>query len=404
MRTKISLFAAVSVLCTATPAIAGPGDPIAITDEITFDLSAAARVRYEMVDQDNAVSDADAVTARLRLGGEIKSGGISFLVEGEGTLALVDDYNDTLPGNGVEPFSVVADPESLELNRLQFSYMDNGSGFTVGRQRIILDNARFVGNVGWRQNEQTFDAVRGQLSVGPFSFDGTYSISQRTIFGSDSPNEHFDGNFFFLNAGADVTSNVKVKAFAYLIDYDTRLAFSSDTIGAMASATIPLGGPSLSLSATYATQGDAGGNPTAYDADYIALSAGGSIAGFTLTAGYEELGSDGGVASFQTPMATIHAFQGWADLFLVTPANGVRDYYGSIRKQFTIPGVSTFTATVVYHEFDADFGGLNYGSEWDASLGFRAGPVGLLAKFADYNAKGFGIDTTKFWLQAEYSF
>lgn len=403
MLKKTTLLAAVSVLATATPAIAGPIGPIEVGEDFTLDIIAAVRVRYEMVEQDNAVANADAVTIRGRVGATVSGNGFQFLAEAEGTAALVDDFNDTLPRNGVEPFSVVPDPESIELNRLQISYTKDGVGATVGRQRVIMGNARFVGNVGWRQNEQTFDAARFTLAKGPFSFDGVWSNSQRTIFGSKSPNQSFDGEFFFLNAGLDLDV-VKATAFSYIINYDTRFAFSSQTFGLVADASIPLGGTSISLSGTYATQSDAGANPTQYNADYIALSAGTTLAGFNVTAGYEELGSDGGVAAFQTPMATVHAFQGWADVFLVTPAGGVRDYYGTIKRAVTIPGFTTLNAAVAYHEFDSDFGGINYGSEWDASIGFRVGPVGMLVKYADYNASGFSVDTKKLWLQAEYSF
>ena len=178
------------------------------------------------------------MTLRVRLGGEVKAEGFSLLAEGEGTVALDDHYSDTLPGNGVEPYPTVPDPENIELNRLQVSYMKNGTGVTVGRQRIILDNARFVGNVGWRQNEQTFDAIRGQASLGPVHLDATYAISQRTVFGYHSPNEHFDGDLVFLNGGVD-TKHLDAKAFAYLLDYDARLAFSSQTYGVLVTAVSP---------------------------------------------------------------------------------------------------------------------------------------------------------------------
>ncbi len=403
MRLKTTLLCAVAIALPATPAIAAPGDPIQLDENTTLDLKVNARVRYETVDQDNAAGTSDALTIRGRVGAELATQGFALYAEAEGTAALIDDYNDTLPGNGVEPFSVVADPENIELNQLFASYTTEGFKGTLGRQRVIMGNARFVGNVGWRQNEQTFDAGRIQVNTGPFSLDAVYAVSQRTIFGVDSPNEHFDGNFIFLNAGLDLDV-VDVTAFSYIVDYDTRLAFSSQTFGLKADASIPLGGASLNLSATYATQSDAGGNPVDYSADFISISAGTSVAGFTLTAGYEELGSDGGTAAFQTPMATLHAYQGWADVFLVTPATGVRDYYGTIKKQFTIPGVSTFTAAVTYHEFEADFGGGSYGSEIDASLGFKLGPVGMLLKYANYNSDGFAVDTEKFWLQAQYAF
>ena len=67
-----------------------------------------------------------------------------------------------------------------------------------------------------------------------------------------------------------------------------------------------------------------------------------------------------------------------------------------------LPGLN---AAVTYHQYDSDVGGIDYGNEWNASLGFKlARGVNLLAKYADYNAKGFGVDTRIFWLQAEFVF
>jgi hypothetical protein len=403
MKFVVSLLGAASVLALSAPAAAKAGDPVAIADGVTLDLTLDSRLRYETVDQATLPNEAEALTLRLRFGSVLKFGDVSFLGEAETTRSIVGDYNDTLPGNGIEPFPVVADPENIELNRLQVSYMKNGNGVTLGRQRIVLDNARFVGNVGWRQNEQTYDAVRAQGKIGLVTLDATYSMSQRTVFGVDSPNEHFDGDIVLLNAGIKIPV-VEAKAFAYLIDYDTRLAFSSKTFGVFAKKVVPLGPVKLNLFASYATQSDYGANPVSYDAEYLNAELGAGISGFALKAGYEELGSDGGVAAFQTPLATLHAFNGWADLFLTTPANGLRDYYLGASKTFAVPFLPGLKAEVVYHEFDSDFGGLDYGSEWDASLGFKLGPVALLAKYANYNSDGFAADTEKLWLQAEYSY
>ncbi len=403
MRMKFLVLAAASGLACTSPAMAKAGDPVAVSDNATFDPMLAVRLRYESVSQDNPVQDADAVTARIRFGGEFKTGGLALLAEGEGTLALVDDYFDTIDHK--VGYSTVADPENIELNRLQLAYKKDGSGLTVGRQRIILDNARFVGNVGWRQNEQTFDAIRGEAKVGPLKLDATYAISQRTIFGTDSPNEYFDGDLVLLNVGADLKA-VKLSAFAYLIDYDTRLAFSSKTFGASASGSLPVGpGISINAAASFAVQSDMGGNPTPYDAEYYNIEAGVSVAGFSLKGGYEELGSDGGVASFQTPLATLHAFNGWADVFLTTPPEGLRDYYVSAGYSLSaIPGLPALKLGATYHKFEADIGGADFGEEFDISLGTKIGPVALLAKYAAYNADTVGVDTDKFWLQAEFSF
>jgi hypothetical protein len=340
---------------------------------------------------------------RLRLGGELKAAGFSLLAEGEGTVALDDLYNDTLPGNGAEPYPTVPDPENIELNRLQVAFMKSGTGVTVGRQRIVLDNARFVGNVGWRQNEQTFDAVRGQAKLGPVRLDATYAISQRTVFGYRSPNEHFHGDLELLNASVDL-KKIKLVGFAYLIDYDTRVAFSSQTYGVLATGALPIGGMQLTGLASFATQSDLGDNPVSYTADYMNLEAGFGIGGFSLKSGYEKLGSDHAVAAFQTPLATLHAFNGWADIFLTTPAFGLRDYYVSAGYKFAkvkaLPGLNVAAA---YHRFDSDFGGARYGSEFDASVGFRLGQVALLTKYADYSSHGLAVDTRKVWLQASLS-
>lgn len=399
MNTRTALLAATATALVATPVMAQESS----SGDGEVDLSGTLRTRYETVSQGSQANDANALTVRGRLGIGVKQGGFSILVEGEGTFALVDDFNDTIPGNGVEPFPVVADPDSIELNRVSLSYMQNGNGVTVGRQRIVHADSRFVGNVGFRQNEQTFDAVRGEASLGPVRLDATYAISQRTIFGSESPNSHFDGDFILLLASADL-GIVDASAFAYDLDYDQRLAFSSTTYGAKGKLDLPVPGLSPSLTLGYARQTDNGANPVSYSADWLLGEVGISVAGFAVTAGYEELGSDDGTASFQTPLATLHAFNGFADLFLVTPANGLRDYYGRVSRRFTVPGVATFNAAVIYHQFESDFGGVDFGSEWDATLGFNIGKVGIAAKYADYSAEGFGTDTRKFWLEANFSF
>ena len=392
-------------LAAVHPAYAKPGDPIAIEGGASFDPIIEGNLRYETVDQDNVAGSADALTMRLRAGGELKIGGLGILAEAEGTLAMIDNYNDTIPGNGVEPYPVVADPDNVELNRLQISYTAPGGSVTLGRQRIIHDNARFVGNVGWRQNEQTFDAVRGQTKIGPVSLDATYAISQRTIYGWESPNTEFEGNFWLLNGGLDLKT-LKIKGFAYLLDYDKRLAFSSQTYGVTAAADIPLGSAvKLNAKASFARQKDYALNPVSYSADYISAEVGATVAGFGLSAGYEELGSDGGVAAFQTPLATLHAFNGWADLFLTTPAAGLRDYYGSIGRGFGDAGpLKGLSAKVTYHKFESDFGGVNYGGEWDASLGFKVKNYSVMLKYARYEAKGFATDTEKFWAQVSFAY
>lgn len=411
-----TLFA--SSIAFAHPALAagetGFGDPVPVGDGLTLDPIIDARIRYENVNQPTV--DADALTVRVRSGLELKHtpSHLSVLVEAESTLGLVKEYNAfpfAVPGSSQRrpQYAVVADAESIELNRAQIMYKVKNFALTVGRQRINLDDQRFVGSVGWRQNEQTFDAARAEVTVGPVSFDATYANRQDTIFGSEAgPRRSIDGDFVFLQAGAKL-GPVTAKGFSYLIDYDETFAFanSSQTYGGRISGSFPLGkAVKLNVLGSYARQMDMGRNPVNYQADYVLGELGLGYQGFTLTGGYEKLGADKAAGkAFQTPLATLHKFNGWADLFLTTPGNGLQDYYVTLAKVFPkVKAVKGLNANVTYHDFHSDVGGVKFGSEWDASLGFKTRKLGWLVKYANYNADKFGVDREILWLQAEVSF
>lgn len=368
-----------------------------------------SRLRFEDVDQ--SLIDGEALTLRIRAGAEARVGKLAFLAEAEGTAAIVNNYNAfpfPLPGEKQwrPDRSVIADSQNVELNRLQVQYQARNGSLTIGRQRINLDDQRWVGSVGWRQNEQTFDAMRGELKSGPTTLDLTYAIKQRTVFGSDAgPRTAYDGQFMFLGAGSKV-GPLQGKLFAYLLDYEETffVANSSQTFGLIVSSSIPIkANAKLSLRASYARQSDYGKNPFNYSADYLALEAGAARKGFSMTGGWEKLGSDNRRA-VQTPMATLHKFNGWADQFLTTPPSGLQDSYVSLSHKFeNVAAISPLVASITYHRFDSDIGNTKYGTEWDASLGFNVGRVALLAKWADYEARNFGVDTRKLWLQAEWA-
>jgi hypothetical protein len=123
---------------------------------------------------------------------------------------------------------------------------------------------------------------------------------------------------------------------------------------------------------------------------------------YSIMVTYESLGGQNGdpTMSFQTPLATLHLFQGWADKFLSTPAGGLTDNYLSFGAK-----LGDFKAALVYHEFDQEDGPLQYGDEWDFSIGRKfAGGYGALLKFASYSADTLATDTTKIWLMFTASY
>ena len=125
--------------------------------------------------------------------------------------------------------------------------------------------------------------------------------------------------------------------------------------------------------------------------------------GITVRAGWEHLGGNG-VHALQSPLATLHAFNGWADKFLVTPPAGLEDRYASLAGSVGRERAGARSAwQVAWHDYRADRGGAGYGREWNASLSLPlAKGLGALLKVADYRAGGFARDTRKLWLQVEY--
>lgn len=419
MKTAIS-FAALGIALVSAPALAAApapkpfGSPIKVSDDLTIDPIVEGRLRWESVDQDDIDRDADAVTMRVRAGAEFKFHNLSLLAEGEGVLALVDHYNAFPFANpAAEQYrptrSVIPDPETIGLNRLQVAYKVKGNGVTIGRQRINLDDQRWVGSVGWRQDEQTFDAVRGEAKVGPVMLDATYAWNQRTIFGSEAgPRQAYGGDFFFGGATVNV-GPVALKGFTYMLDYDDplQIANSSKTFGARATGTFPLGKPvKLDLMASYARQSDWKNPVRDFAADFVAGEAGLNYQGWRLAGGYEKLGSDNGFA-LQTPLATLHKFNGWADVFLTTPANGLEDAYATLAYKIgDLGALKGINAQVTWHQFDSDVNNVEYGTEWNAQLTFKLKQFNVLAKYARYDAVSFPAtgDVEKFWLQLEFAY
>lgn len=360
------------------------------------------RLRYEHVDQDPIAKNANAVTFRARLGiltGEVLD--TKALFEFEHIDDWGDNYNSTI--NGMVMYPVVADPIDTQVNRavlINSSFPD--TTIKLGRQRIILDNARFVGNVGWRQNEQTFDALRvTNKSIKNVTLDGTYIDEVHRIFGGDSPVGRFDSDSYLFNAKVDVPldeAKLSVTGFAYLLEFDNAAAMSSETYGVLATAKK---GP-VTLKASYAAQSDYENQPVNYDEDYYWIEGAYKHGKMTFAAGYEVLTGDG-TKGFATPLATGHAFNGWADLFLGTPANGLEDLYGKfVYARKDVGPFDSAKLVVLYHDFKAENGGMDYGDEIDAVLALNKGALAFKAKYASYDADGFGTDRDKFWLEVAF--
>ena len=384
----------------------------AMAQDISLKPLIDARLRYENVDQAGLPNDSEATTIRIRSGVQASSGPLSAIVEMQGTLALTGDYYDGLHGAATRP--LIADPQNIALYRAQLQYRTKAVVLTVGRQRIALDDERFVGAVPFRQNGQTFDAARVEWTgVKGLKADLTYAWRVNTVWGIDGVGararsiggNNVLGNLSYASPVGTITG------FAYLVDQDEAAVqgfrLSSQTYGArLAGARALAKAVKLTYQLSYATQSDYDRNPNRYRADYYLIDAGIELHALKLGAGYEVLGADKGVAlaAFETPIATGFKFQGWADKFLTTPPDGVRDLYGNLGYGWKQAGpFKALTLQAVYHRFASDRQTRLYGDEIDLLASAKLGKTSLSARYADYQADGFATDTRKFWLQLDWS-
>lgn len=406
MKSSLLILAA---LTTASAALAQPAAaPKPDTAPSSFahaiesgKVSLNARLRHEHVDQDGLAERADALTLRTRLGYTSAAyQGLQLMVEAENITALVDDYAN---GAVAKPgYPVVADPEGTEVNQAWIAYTTGSTKGVLGRQRLVLDNARFVGDVAWRQDQQTFDAFTLQdKTVDKLTLTYAYLWRINRVFGDVLD---WDSDSHVLHAAYTGLPYGTLAAYGLLLDFDEPAgarAQSTATYGVSFFGATPLTDTvKLTYRAEYATQSDDGSSALDYRADYYVGEIGAAWKSFNLTAGYEVLGSDNG-QGFRTPLATLHAFNGWADVFLATPGSGLRDTY--VKVGATLPGAMQLLG--FYHRFEADTGGARFGDEIDFQLVRRINKaLSLTAKAAFFNGKPGFADRDKYMLQADYAF
>jgi hypothetical protein len=402
-------------------ALSGYATADVITDMVTGGKgSGQLRLRYEKVQQEGNANAADATTLRTQVGFTFADVyGVGGMVQLEDVHSFgSDNYNSTI--NGLTTLPLIVDPEAAEVNQAYASYKGFNTVVKYGRQVIVYDNQRFIGDVGWRQNQQTWDGftfVNQYLPGTTFSY--AYVTNANTIFSQlNAARGDIEMTSNFLNVAYKGFKPLAVVGYGYFIDYDTGQFFpptaSHSDMGLRLDGSA---GEELKwlYTAEYAKQSDYKGGTSsgagAIDADYLFGMFGIGVKGVQVKLNYELL-SGNGTYAFQTPFATLHAMNGWADKFLVIPADGLEDTFLSV-------GGAPFLGVnfmVMYHLFKSDNLGFDYGDELDVSVGRKFGKVGLLLKYADYSGDKNTLNTTrnaaqapqnnvtKYWAQAEILF
>jgi len=362
------------------------------------------RYRFETVEQTGITKDAAASTLRTRLNYVTDDyNDFSAFIEFDDITAFGDiKYNDaTGLATAQTNYPVVADPEGTEVNQAKLIYKGlEDTAVTLGRQRVIFDNARFVGNVGWRQNEQTYDGFTvANTSLADTSIVYGYVTNVNRIFGEASPKANIDTNTHLVNVAYSGLNAGKLTGYGYFLDLIDTPAASNSTLGLRFTGGTDVSEAVKALyTVEFATQSDYKDGASTINADYSLIEVGAAASGITVKLAVETLGGDG-TYGFSTPLATTHAFNGWADKFLATPANGLVDTYVSVAGK-----VSGVKLVGVYHDYASDTGGADYGTELNLLAAKKIGNYTMLAKYASYSADTFATDTDKLWLMGEAKF
>lgn len=396
------------------------------------DVVGNIRLRYEHADT-SSLEPSAALTLRTRLGYATKPfHGLNGFVEFEDIQVLndPDDYSQAGLNQGASGKTVIADVDGTELNKVHLTYAapETNLSVRVGRQRILSGSSRYIPmntywidrNFVWRQNEQTMDAAT--LRMNPL--DGVelfyaYVDNIHRPFGhergSSPPGEKMNAaeirsDSHLVNVGYAPCRAFSTTLYGYSVDLgDGRFAAmnSSDTFGLALTGDIGLGAEwTLRYVADYARQVDNGASPKSADfaVDYYKLGLSAAVAGFRIGGYREVLGSDDD-SPFRSVLATPHKLNGWADVFIVTPDDGLIDTC-----LFAHYHTEKYQASVRVHDFVSETDESEYGRELDLLLSWRAGKhVSLLAKYAVYEADSrtdnpAGDDTERFWILTDVYF
>jgi hypothetical protein len=363
------------------------------------------RYRYEYNDEDGTPKLGKSSTLRSRLNYRTPAarGWTAFLEIDDVRSVGPDLYNSTRNGRLDRP--LVPDPEGTELNQALLSYADERYSLTLGRQRLALDDQRFIGPSSWRQNEQTLDAVTGRARFSWAEFLYSYVDNVNRTVGPDrgSPPGDLRSDSHLLNARFILGPLGSLTTFAYLFDFENAPELSTNTYGAMWNGSFAVG-RSLSLvySLSFAHQEDATNNLNNLTAQFGQLQLGLRYRGWTAQIGRDALTGKRNQlnASFQNALGTLHGRQGFADKFTTTPAQGLIDDYVSLNGTWR-----NLNVLVTVHRFAAEASDQDYGHELDVSVTYRvATRYDVLLKLADYSSDGFSTDTGKMWLQLAANF
>lgn len=378
------------------------------------------RLRYEHVDQQNLPETGESFTLRSLIGWQTADfHGFSIGAQIIDVAKFRGDYDERdqgRPQSGRAGFPVIVDPNATGLNQLYVDWTGwRDTRIRAGRQAVNLDNARFIGDIAFRQVMQVFDGISllnkslANTALYLAHFDRVRQISTR----------HREGDLDIVNVSHRLSPTASLTGYGYFSSFDNPTIGAASvfgpgtdqshkSLGLRLNGTRRVNGHWQALyTAEYARQSDYADGDRRIGAYYLHLGVGVMLGNWSLRADHETLSSNDGIYAFQTPFGTNHLFQGWADLFLVTPRQGIRDNFLS----FSGKPWRALQLVGEYHIIRSDEDGIDFGRELDLALAYAINAQ-LQAKieYASFKeddrlaGQARKPDTEKLWLTLMYAF
>lgn len=336
------------------------------------------RLGYEHSSTDDQNSPAEALNLRFRLGYRTANYlDTNVFVQFHSLSNWVENFR--FPGGGDAGHDVIADPDGERIHQGYLEYHGlTDTTLRLGRQEILLDDVRLIGNIGWRQNGQSFDGV---LLTNNSAEDLTLKLA--VIGQTNTPlltHEDLD-HLILLNAHYSYQEGHHIALYSYLLDTEKSTDNSRDsaTYGTRLNGSC---GNRMNYDISYTIQGDYG-HGKVHDGEMIKAFLGTSFDLFSVGVGYNRIsGQDGQDAPFDTLFSTAHKYNGWADQFTATNGGslvgGLEDAYVQVGTEFLGAAIliryhifdtveSTFIGSDATTDTDDNHGG-EYGDEIDVDI------------------------------------
>lgn len=307
--------------------------------------------------------------------------------------------------------------------------VDSGINLKIGRQEMVFDEARLIGNIGWIQQAQSFDAIRADARRGDIGLTGFYAQTvstdtHATLASTLDTTTGPESEFFGARGTYHLKGKDRITAYYYgafdpnaVTDLGAAGALVQEihTVGLYAAATF--NGVRFRIDGAYQF-GDVT-ETRDIDANMLTVSVGTNLdiaKGARIEVWADYLSGDDGTnaltrKNFTTPYATNHKFYGHVDKFLQNPTTGLVDFV----VKFWVKPTAKLKLVAHAHKFTADetsatLTDKNLGSEVDLQLHYVLAKntklvLGLSQYFSGAQTTGgtsqdttwgFGMFTSKF--------